>query len=120
MNNLSLKCLDVTNSPSRPAKGPSLTLKVIETVGSSISTNGIFSTFNGSHIVSPMFISAIPDNSIISPALASNTSTLSKPWWVYTFAIFPFIVLSSFLHIVTFIPVFTIPRSSLPTAILPT
>ena len=34
--------------------------------------------------------------------------------------ILPFTVLPSFLHITTGIPVFTIPRSTLPTAILPT
>ena len=68
LNNLSLICLDVINLPSFPAKGPSFTLNVIVTVGSSISINSIFSGCSISHIVSPIFISAIPDNSIISPA----------------------------------------------------
>ena len=54
LNNLSLKCLDVMNCPSLPANGPLFTLNVIDTVGSSISTNGIFSGLLKSHIVSPI------------------------------------------------------------------
>jgi predicted membrane GTPase involved in stress response len=37
-----------------PANGPLFTLNVIDTVGSSISTNGIFSGLLKSHIVSPI------------------------------------------------------------------
>ena len=68
LNNLSLKCLEVMNFPSLPAKGPSFTLNVIVTVGSSISTKSIFSGCSISHIVSPILMSGIPDNSMISPA----------------------------------------------------
>ena len=120
LNNLSLICLEVTNSPSRPAKGPLLTLNVIVTVGSSISTKSIFSICSGSQTVSPILISLIPANSIISPAFASSTSLFSSPTCVYNFAIFPFAVFPSFLQIATCIPVLRMPRSSLPTAILPT
>ena len=96
------------------------TLNVIETVGSSISTNGIFSGLFRSHIVSPMLISGIPAISIMSPAFPSSTSTLFNPICVYTLEILPCVILSSFPHIATGIPTFIIPRSTLPTAILPT
>ena len=62
LNNRSRKCLEVINSPSFPAKGPLFTLKVIVTVGSSISTKGIFSGLFKSHIVSPMLISINRNN----------------------------------------------------------
>ena len=79
LNNLSLICLDVTNSPSLPANGPLFTEKVIVTVGSSISTKSIFSGLFISHIVSPIFIFVIPEISTISPAFASGTSTFFNP-----------------------------------------
>ena len=120
LNNLSLICLDVMNCPSLPANGPLFTLNVIETVGSSISTNGIFSGLLKSHIVSPIWIFGNPDISIISPAFASSISTFFSPICVYTFAILPCVILSSFSHMLTGIPTFIEPLSSLPTAILPT
>ena len=89
LNNLSLMCLEVTNSPSLPANGPLFTENVIVTVGSSIFTNGIFSTFEGSHTVSPILISEIPANSMMSPAVTSSTSSFFNPTCVYSFAIFP-------------------------------
>ena len=79
LNNLSLICLDVTNSPSLPANGPLFTLNVIETVGSSISTKSIFSGCSKSQIVSPMLISLIPDKQTISPAFTSSVSVLFSP-----------------------------------------
>ena len=52
----SRKCRDVTNFPSRPAKGLSLTENVISTVGSEIFTNGIGSNSSVycAHTVLPM------------------------------------------------------------------
>ena len=118
LNNLSLMCLDVTNSPSCPAKGPLFTLNVIETVGSSMFTNGIFSGFAKSQIVSPMLMSGIPDIATISPASTSSTSTLFNPMYVNNLAIFPCVFFSC-LQIETGIPFFILPRSILPIAILP-
>ena len=113
-------CLEVINWPSFPANGPLFTLNVIETVGSSISTNGIFSGWLKSQMVSPMLISGSPASSMISPAFPSSTSTLFKPTCVYTLAILPCVILSSFPQIDTGIPVVMLPLSTLPTAILPT
>ena len=108
------------NFPSLPANGPLFTLNVIDTVGSSISTNGIFSGLFKSQIVSPILISGSPASSIMSPAFPSSTSTLFKPTCVYTFAIFPCVILSSLPQIATGIPTVIEPLSILPTAILPT
>ena len=65
--------------PSLPAKGESLTAKVISMVGSEIFTKGRGSTTMGSHNVRPMVISAMPDRATISPALACCTGTLARP-----------------------------------------
>ena len=70
--------------------------------------------------MSPILISGSPASSIISPAFPSSTSTLFNPTCVYTFAILPCVILSSFPQIATGIPTFIIPLSTLPTAILPT
>ena len=120
LNNLSRICLDVINFPSLPANGPLFTLNVIDTVGSSISTNGIFSGLFKSQIVSPILISGSPASSMMSPAFPSSTSTLFNPTCVYTFAIFPCVILSSLPQIATGIPTVIEPLSTLPTAILPT
>ena len=71
-----------------------------------------------SQIVSPMLMSAIPDNATISPAWTSSTSTLFNPTYVNNFAIFPWVVLSC-LQIAIGIPFLIVPLSILPTAILP-
>ena len=118
LNNLSLICLEVTNWPSFPANGPLFTLNVIDTVGSSISTKSIFSGLFTSQIVSPMFISEIPDRQTISPAETFSTSVLFNPTYVNNFAILPCSVLS-FLQTATVVPLFIVPLSTLPTAILP-
>ena len=76
---LSRSCLVVTNFPSFPANGLSLTEKVISTVGSSILTNWTGSTLVGSHTVSPIFNPSIPENTTMSPACAVGTDTLSRP-----------------------------------------
>ena len=83
-------------------------------------TKSIFSTFSGSHTVSPMLISEIPANSIMSPAVTSSTSTFFKPTCVYNLAILPWYTVSSALQTDTVIPTVNLPRSTLPTPILPT
>ena len=65
--------------PSRPAKGLSLTAKVISIVGSLIFTKG-----NGSGLVvevsvSPIVMSSAPEKHTISPITASSTLTRVSP-----------------------------------------
>ena len=69
----------VTNLPSRPANGPSLTEKVISIVGAEIFTNSIGSTQVGAQIVSPMVMSPMPDMAMMLPASASVTGTRCRP-----------------------------------------
>ena len=74
---------EVTNLPSRPAKGESLTEKVISSVGAEIFTNSMGSTAEGAQMVSPMVMSPMPLMAMISPALASVTGTRANPSKVY-------------------------------------
>jgi hypothetical protein len=69
----------VTYLPSRPANGPSFTLKTIDIVGSSTLMRGSANGAAGSAIVSPMPISSAPAMQTISPAPASFTSTRFSP-----------------------------------------
>ena len=69
----------VTNLPSRPAKGLSLTEKVISTVGALIFTKGSGSTQSGAQMVSPMVISPMPLRAMMLPAVASVMGTLPRP-----------------------------------------
>ncbi len=69
----------VTYLPSLPAKGPSLTLKTIDMVGSSTLMRGRATGFAGSAMVSPMPISSAPAMQTISPGPASFTSTRFRP-----------------------------------------
>jgi hypothetical protein len=59
---------DVTNFPSRPAKGDVLTEKVMRTVGSSTEMVGSGSGLSRSQIVSPMETSERPVTAQMSPA----------------------------------------------------
>ena len=70
---------EVTNLPSRPAKGESFTEKVISRVGAEILTNSMGSTAAGSQMVSPMVMSPMPLMAMISPAAASVTGTRARP-----------------------------------------
>ena len=69
----------VTNLPSRPAKGESLTEKVISMVGAEILTNSMGSTQSGAQMVSPMVTSPMPLMAMMLPAVASWTGTLARP-----------------------------------------
>ena len=69
----------MTNLPSRPANGPSLTEKVISIVGAEIFTNSIGSTQLGAQIVSPMVMSPMPDMAMMLPASASVMGTRCRP-----------------------------------------
>ena len=70
---------EVTNLPSLPANGLSLTEKVISTVGSLILTKGTASTASGTQTVSPMLIPSRPEKQTMSPALADSTGTRESP-----------------------------------------
>ena len=71
--------LEVMYLPSSPAKGESLTLNAILTVGSSTLRGGRASTIEGSQIVSEIEIFSIPTTPTISPAAAESVSCLSRP-----------------------------------------
>ena len=70
---------EVTNLPSLPAKGESLTEKVISMVGAEIFTNSMGSTASGAQMVSPMVISPMPLMAMMLPAVASVTGTRPRP-----------------------------------------
>ena len=72
--NLSNRFRDVKYFPSWPEKGPSLTWKYIESVGSSIDMRGSGLGVSLSVSVSPILIPSMPAIAIISPD--SNWSTL--------------------------------------------
>ena len=65
--------------PSSPASGLSFTMKSMEMVGSEIFWNGMASGFSGEQMVSPMWMSEIPEIATIAPIPASDTSTLFSP-----------------------------------------
>lgn len=83
---------EVTNLPSCPANGLSLTTNCIAIVGSEIFWNSIGTGLSGEQIVSPMEISAIPEIATIEPMPASFTSTLFRPSNSYNLLIFTFSV----------------------------
>ena len=70
---------EVTNLPSRPAKGESLMEKVISIVGAEIFTKGSASTHSGAQMVSPMVMSPMPDRQMMLPAVDSVTGFLPRP-----------------------------------------
>ena len=70
---------EVTNFPSLPAKGLSLTEKVISRVGALIFTKGSGSAAPLAQTVSPMVISGMPLMAMILPAPASVTGTRFRP-----------------------------------------
>ena len=70
---------EVTNLPSLPAKGESLTEKVISIVGSETLTNSSGSTAVGAQTVSPILMSSAPENATMSPIFASGTCTRFSP-----------------------------------------
>ena len=88
VNSRSRRLRDVTYLPSRPANGLSLTMNSMATVGSSIFTNGISSTHDGSHAVWPTFRPSTPATQTISPGSASSASTRRRPSKRYRRVIF--------------------------------
>ena len=76
----------MTYFPSRPAKGESLTEKVISMVGAEIFTKGRASAWPAAQMVSPMVMSPMPDMAMMFPAEASVTGTRARPsnWYRLT------------------------------------
>ncbi len=109
----------VTNLPSRPANGESLTWKVMLTVGWSTVSGGSASTFCGSHRVSEMNSSSMPLTQTMSPASASATSTRCRPWWPMIFRMRPLRLLPSSLMATTGVLDLTLPRVMRPIPITP-
>ena len=70
---------EVTNLPSRPAKGLSLTEKVISRVGAPILTKGSASAAPRAQTVSPMVTSPMPLMAMMLPAPAVVTGTRLSP-----------------------------------------
>ena len=70
---------DVTNLPSCPAKGESLTRKVMVRVGSSISTASRATGFSEQAMVSPMSMGSRPVMAQSSPASIWSTSARPRP-----------------------------------------
>ena len=70
---------EVTNLPSRPAKGLSLTENVISRVGALILTKSSGSAKPFSQMVSPMVTSPMPLMAMMLPAPASVTGTRVRP-----------------------------------------
>ena len=81
---------EVTNLPSRPAKGLSFTEKVISSVGAEILTKGKGSAKPFAQTVSPMVTSPMPLIAMILPAAASVTGTLFRPSNSYSDTAFAF------------------------------
>ena len=69
---LSRRCRVVTNFPSFPAKGESLTEKIISTVGSEILTKATGSTQSDAQTVSPILIFSTPRNKQCHPLMRSH------------------------------------------------
>ncbi len=109
----------VTNLPSVPARGLLFTLKIIEIVGSSISTKAIGSGLFISQRESPIFISGIPERAIISPIEAVFVSTLLSPLKVYNLTTLDLIIAPSFLQSAISSFSETDPREIRPIPILP-
>ena len=78
-SSLSLMCLDVTYLPTLPANGEVFTMKFMESVGSSISMVPSESGLSGSHMVSPIEMSDMPDTTTMSPEPASGTAVRLRP-----------------------------------------
>ena len=70
---------EVTNLPSFPAKGESLTENVISRVGAEIFTKGRASTQPGAQMVSPMVMSPMPLMATMLPAEDSVTAFRARP-----------------------------------------
>ncbi|MNO97793.1 hypothetical protein D3C76_895140 [compost metagenome] len=109
----------VTNLPSLPQNGESLTWKVIETVGSSTVSGFIASTLFMSHRVSEMNSSSKPLMQTMSPAWASSTSTRCRPWWPISLRIRPLRFLPLVSMATTGVFGLTRPRAIRPTPITP-
>ena len=85
---------EVTYFPSLPAKGESLTEKVISMVGSLILTKGMETGAAGSHRVLPMVMLSMPEKATISPTQALSTGVFFSPSYWYRAVILPLVLRS--------------------------
>ena len=111
---------DVTNFPSRPKKGESLLVKVIDMVGSSIAMRGSASGVLMSAIVSPISNPSIPTRAQISPEAALSTFVRPIPSKIWSSLIRCFTVEPSRLQRTISCPSCNSPRCMRPMAIRPT
>ena len=70
---------EVTQRPSRPAKGEVLTEKIIDSVGSSMRSAGSGAGLSADVMVSPIAIPSNPARATISPQSAPSTSVRLRP-----------------------------------------
>ena len=75
----SLMLREVTQRPSRPAKGEVLTEKTIEIVGSSMCRGGSGDGVSAEVTVSPIWMPSKPARATISPQAASSASMRFSP-----------------------------------------
>ena len=121
-NRRSRRCLEVTNLPSCPASGLSFTMNCMAMVGSEIFWNGIATGLSTEQMVSPIWISAIPETATIAPMVASFTSTFASPSNSYSLLIFTLFCFSGSCAFTIMTSWFTlsVPLSILPIPIRPT
>ena len=110
---------EVTNLPSLPKKGESLIANSILMVGSSMAMGGNGSGFSKSQIVSPISKPSTPTTAQMSPDETAFVFLRPKPSKVCSSLILDFIRLPSRFASVIFIPSFSVPRCTRPTAIRP-
>jgi hypothetical protein len=84
----SLMFREVTQRPSRPAKGEVLTEKTIDSVGSSMCSAGSGAGISAEVMVSPMAMPSKPARATISPQSAPSTSTRFRPSKAYSLVTF--------------------------------
>ena len=111
---------DVTNLPSRPKKGLSFMVKVIDIVGSSMAMRGRASGVSASATVSPISNPSSPTMAQMSPLPTSCTRLRPIPSKVCSSLIRWRLMEPSRRHKAISIPSRTVPRCTRPMAMRPT
>ena len=111
---------EVTYLPSRPKKGESLLVKVIDMVGSSMAIRGSASGVLTSAMVSPISKPSMPTKAHISPEAALSTRVRPMPSKMCSSLMRCFTVEPSRLHSTMSWPSRNSPRCMRPMAIRPT
>ena len=105
---------EVTQRPSRPAKGEVLTEKIMEIVGSSMRRAGSGAGVSAEVMVSPMEIPSKPARATISPQGAPSASTRLRPSKTNSLVTFVVTSLPSRLATATVSPTVTWPEKIRP------